>query len=88
MSFGGSVSSMITSLKNNKRIPKRTFDSLEKRLTPDKNKLYFKNKANARQILEIRKKVRKEKRKEFLFNSILFLIIALFLWFVIGFVIF
>ena len=88
MSFGGAVSSMVTSIKNNKRNRKSTFEKLESYQKDDNDSLHFTKNVTESELEEIKFRVRKEKRSS-LIKNILFLIIAfLFLYFLVGFVIF
>ena len=88
MSFGGAVSSMITSIKNNKRNRKSTFEKLESYQKDDNDSLHFTKNVTESELEEIKFRVRKEKRSS-LIKNIVFLIIAfLFLYFLVGFVIF
>ncbi|MGG8496652.1 hypothetical protein ACQY1Q_09560 [Tenacibaculum sp. TC6] len=86
--FGGAVSAMITSLKNNKRERKNIFDTLDDRQTKHSGKLYFKQKATPEQLNEIRLKLKRENNINFLLNSALFIITLSLILFLIGFVIF
>ena len=67
MSFGGSVSAMISSLKNNARAKRKTyFDrdiSFSNKMEKSRNALLDK-KATPKQLNEIRKSLIKENRKE------------------------
>lgn len=88
MSFGGAVSSMITSIKNNKRNRKSTFEKLESYQKDDNDSLHFTKNVTESELEEIKFRVRKEKRSS-LIKNIVFLIIAfLFLYFLVCFVIF
>ncbi|WBX71603.1 MULTISPECIES: hypothetical protein [Tenacibaculum] len=88
MSFGGAVSSMVTSIKNNKRNRKSTFEKLESYQKDDNDSLHFTKNVTESELEEIKFRVRKEKRSS-LIKNIVFLIIAfLFLYFLVGFVIF
>lgn len=87
MSFGG-ASYMITSLKNNKRNRKSAFEKLENYQKDDNDSLHFTKNVTESELEEIKFRVRKEKRSS-LIKNIVFLIIAfLFLYFLVGFVIF
>ena len=86
MSFGGAVSAMITSLKNNKRDRVSAFDKMKKNKVKSKLKLHFDKKATPDQLKQIREKVRKENRKRATKNALLFLVILAIFIYVIGFV--
>jgi Tfp pilus assembly protein PilN len=79
MGFGGSVSAMLASLKNNKRERKSTFEMMKKNNTGKVNsdKLNFKHKASKKEILAIRDKIRKENRKRFIMQCLTICITAL-----------
>ncbi|CAM1361176.1 conserved hypothetical protein [Tenacibaculum litopenaei] len=63
MSFGGSVSAMITSIKNNQRKPKPTFKKSVSTLRSSAP-LKFKKKASPQQLHTIRKQLQKENKRE------------------------
>ncbi len=63
MSFGGSVSAMITSLKNNKRSRKSTFDKLKAYEKVTVTKVEFENTATPEQLKEIRVRLQKENKR-------------------------
>ncbi|MDY0780911.1 hypothetical protein [Tenacibaculum sp. IB213877] len=86
MSFGGAVSAMITSLKNNKRPRKSVFDKLEKNTGALSGKLYFDKKATQKQLSEIKQRLQKENRIRITRNIIIFLIFISICIYVIGFV--
>ena len=88
MSFGGAVSAMITSLKNNKRSRKSTFEMLERTgsINNQSQKLVFENEASSAQLLEIKKKTQLENRKTFINNAIIFTVSLALLIASIGFV--
>ncbi len=79
MGFGGTVSAMITTLKNNKRDRKSTFDTLKdhNRKTKNYNKLVFNKEASKEQLQKIRNSIQKENRKKLLINGIGILVIAI-----------
>ncbi len=86
MGFGGAVSAMITSLKNNKRNRKSTFEKLEKFRKENNDKLYFKNAATKEELEEIRFKMKKENRISLIKNITLFTVVFIILCYIIGFV--
>lgn len=63
MSFGGSVSAMVPSLKNNKRSRRSTFDKLKAYEKVTVTKVKFENTATPEQLKEIRERLQKENRK-------------------------
>ncbi|CAL2088345.1 conserved hypothetical protein [Tenacibaculum sp. 190524A05c] len=79
MGFGGSVSAMITTLKNNKRDRKSTFDTLKdhNKKTKNHDKLVFDKEASKEQLQKIRNSIQKENRKKLLINGIGILVIAI-----------
>ncbi len=58
----GGASSMIATIKNNKRRRKVAFEKLEKYLNNKHNPLYFNKKATRKQLLKIRERMQKENR--------------------------
>ncbi|QXP72795.1 hypothetical protein RRF68_07490 [Tenacibaculum sp. HL-MS23] len=60
MSFGGAVSSMITSIKNNKRNRKNTFEKLERFQKENNDQLHFNNTATKKELQEIKTQLKKE----------------------------
>lgn len=87
MSFGGAVSAMQTSLKNNKRERVNTFKKLKEHNFEEKEngKLYFKNKATPEELEAIRKKIKRESTKKMLMNITLLAVFCLSVLLVIGF---
>ncbi|TCP25078.1 hypothetical protein EV195_104109 [Tenacibaculum skagerrakense] len=79
MGFGGSVSAMISSLKNNKRERKSAFEKMKKHASSSiqSDSLVFKNKASEEDLAEIKRKIRLENRKGLLLNSIGLTVVAL-----------
>lgn len=75
MSFGGAVSAMITSLKNNKRKRVSAFDKLERFQKENSDKLYFDRCANKKELYKIRLQTLKKNRTQYIKNSIGILII-------------
>ncbi|WP_172644856.1 hypothetical protein [Tenacibaculum mesophilum] len=68
MSFSGSVSSMITSFKNNKRKRTSAFEKLERFQKEKNNKLFFKKTANEKQLKNIRLKIKRQQQVNFIKN--------------------
>ena len=68
MSFGGAVSAMITSLKNNKQSRRSTFDKLKNYKKTTCTKVEFEKKATPEQLQEIRERLQKENRKNLVFT--------------------
>jgi len=67
MSFGGSVSAMISSLKNNARKRKTIFDKKSKSIRGTINKVYLSEiKADPAQLEEIRSRMKKENKIKFI----------------------
>lgn len=79
MGFGGSVSAMISSLKNNKRERKSAFEKMKNHASSSiqSDSLVFKNKASEEDLAEIKRKIRLENRKGLLLNSIGLTVVAL-----------
>ncbi|RKF04242.1 hypothetical protein C8N26_0905 [Tenacibaculum lutimaris] len=75
MGFGGSVSAMITSLKNNKRKRVSAFEKLERFQKENDDKLYFKKSASKKELVQLKKQVLKENKNQLIKNSILFFLI-------------
>lgn len=75
MSFGGAVSAMITSLKNNKRKRISAFDKLERFQKENSDKLYFDKSTNKKELDKIRLQTLKKNRTQYIKNSIGILII-------------
>jgi len=75
MSFGGAVSAMITSLKNNKRKRVSAFDKLERFQKENSDKLYFNKSTNKKELDKIRLQTLKKNRTQYIKNSIGILII-------------
>ncbi|XRE43638.1 hypothetical protein ACIVBQ_001842 [Tenacibaculum discolor] len=75
MSFGGAVSAMITSLKNNKRKRVSAFDKLERFQKENSDKLYFDKCANKKELDKIRLQILKKNKTQYIKNSIGILII-------------
>ncbi|CAM1352556.1 MULTISPECIES: hypothetical protein [Tenacibaculum] len=75
MSFGGAVSAMITSLKNNKRKRVSAFDKLERFQKENSDKLYFDRCANKKELDKIRLQTLKKNKTQYIKNSIGILII-------------
>ena len=76
MGFGGSVSAMISSIKNNKRSRPSAFKKLKRFEKNSYKKGSINKKANPKLLKEIRLKTKKENKIRFLKNALLFLIIA------------
>ena len=78
MGLGGSVSAMISSLKNNKRERKSAFEKMKNHASSSiqSDSLVFKNKASKEDLAKIRRKIRLENRKGLLLNSVGLTIIA------------
>ena len=66
MSFGGAVSAMMTSLKNNKRARISTFKKLKNYEDVKYKKGPIKKKATPEQLREIREKLQKENKRDLL----------------------
>ena len=83
MGFGGSVSAMITSLKNNKRKRVSAFDKLERFQKENDDKLYFKKSASKKELIQLKKQVLKENKNQLIKNSILFFLIFIILIYIV-----
>ena len=79
MGFGGPVSAMISSLKNNKRERKSTFKKMKNYSShsDSTDHLIFKNSATKEDLLLIKKKIRLENKRKLLTNGIGISLIAL-----------
>ena len=86
MGFGGSVSGMITSLKNNKRPRKSALKKYKNYTFEEKGKLQFEKEASQKQLTEIRKRIQTENKKRMRLYLILFITLLLTVIFVIDFV--
>ena len=72
MSFGGAVSAMITSLKNNKRKRVSAFEKLERFQKENNDKLYFKKSASKKELAQIKIRLQKENKTRLVKKSILY----------------
>ena len=79
MGFGGSVSAMITSLKNNKRKRVSAFEKLERFQKENNDTLHFKKSASKKELTQLKKRVLKENKSQLIKNSILFILIFIIL---------
>lgn len=86
MGFGGATSAMITSLKNNNRNRKSTFNKLEKHLNTNNDSLYFENTSTQKELEKIKERIIKRNKKSLLIKATLLTILLLTTFFVIGFV--
>ena len=86
MSFGGSVSSMIASLKNNKRKRKSAFEKLEKYQKESSDALHFENTATSEDLEKIRTDILKYKKRKFIINATLFVVVAVLLYYVLAYI--
>lgn len=77
MSFGGAVSSMITSIKNNKRNRKNTFEKLERFQKDNNDQLHFNNTATKKELQEIRTQLKKENLINLIKKGLLLLAVIL-----------
>lgn len=75
MSFGGSVSAMIASLKANKRSRVSTFDKIKNYKKSKKSELHFDNKASPFELKKIKEKILRE--NEIAFKSKVAILILL-----------
>lgn len=84
MSFGGAVSAMVTSLKNNKRKRPSAYEKMEKYNGNYDTKLHFDKKATTEELETIRKKLQNQHKKELLIKIIglviLTFVIIFFIW--------
>lgn len=76
MSFGGAVSAMVTSLKNNKRPRKSALKRYEKYTFKDSDRPLFDQKATPEQLAEIRERIQKENKRTTKIYMALFIIIV------------
>ena len=88
MSFGGVVSAMVTSLKNNKRSRPSAFEKLEKNGIEysSKTELHFDKNATKHQLKKIREKIKKENHVRFRNKIIIIAGFVIILIYIIGFV--
>ena len=84
MSFGGAVSAMITSLKNNKRKRVSAFDKLERFQKENSDKLYFEESASKEELEEIRHKTKRRNQRELIKNIAVLFILFIILFFLIS----
>ncbi|MFY7670307.1 hypothetical protein ACOSP6_04410 [Tenacibaculum sp. MEBiC06402] len=79
MGFGGSVSAMISSLKNNKRERKSAFKKMKEHTnySSPSDRLVFKNKATEEELDSIRKRLQLENKRKLIINAIGLSIIAM-----------
>lgn len=75
MGFGGSVSAMITSLKNNKRKRVSAFEKLERFQKENNDTLHFKKSASKKQLEEIRIKTKRENKIVWIKNLVFLVVI-------------
>jgi hypothetical protein len=81
MSFGGAVSAMITSLKNNKRKRVSAFYKLERFQKENSDRLYFNKSASKKELEKIRLQTLRKNRNLFINNSIaLFIIFSILIY--------
>ncbi|QCX37113.1 hypothetical protein FF125_01165 [Aureibaculum algae] len=74
MSFGGAVSAMVTSLKNNKRSRVSTFEKLKDYKNIDYGEGKIDKKATPEQLKAIREKLQKENRKKRIITIVYFVV--------------
>lgn len=79
MSFGGAVSAMIASLKNNKRKKVSAFEKLERFQKENSDKLYFEKSASKKELDLIKNRIQKENRTRTIKNGIVALTIFIIL---------
>ncbi|WP_075342395.1 hypothetical protein [Tenacibaculum agarivorans] len=89
MGYGGAVSAMITSLKNNKRSRKSAIKKLKERGYLGhkiSNQLHFTKEATPKQLEQIRNRIRKENQKKLLVHLSVIVTFSLIALLAIGFV--
>lgn len=87
MSFGGAVSAMLSSLKNNKRDRPSAFKKMKDYEDGDyKTRLHFENNSSQKQLDELREKLQQENKVRFRRNVVIFVISIVIAIYVIGFV--
>ncbi|MDE0534734.1 hypothetical protein [Tenacibaculum sp. L6] len=84
MGFGGSVSAMITSLKNNKRKRVSAFEKLERFQKENNDTLHFKKSASKKQLEEIRIKTKRENQIVWIKNLVFLVVIFSILFYLIN----
>ena len=77
MSFGGAVSAMTTSLKNNKRTRPSAFKKLKENESGAYKKGSIDKKASPKLLKEIREKTRRETRERLVKKGVILSVIAL-----------
>jgi len=80
MSFGGSVASMITSLKNNKRSRVSTFKKLKRYESIPYKEGVFDKKATPEQLKAIREKLQKENRRSYIIQIVFIVLFFILLY--------
>ena len=86
MSFGGAVSAMVTSLKNNKRDRKSALKKLkENGEYSQKTELHFDKLASPSQLREIRERIQKENKTRARKKIIVLIVICIILIYFVGF---
>jgi hypothetical protein len=86
MSAGGSISAMISSIKNNKRTRKSTFEKLGKEgRYSRKTKVHFKQNATKSQLREIRERLISQNKITFLKKIIIIFVLLVITIYFIGF---
>ncbi len=86
MSFGGSVASMITSLKNNKRSRVSTFKKLKGYESIQYKEGIIDKKATPEQLKAIREKLQKENRRSYIIQIVFFVLFFMILYSLFNFV--
>lgn len=87
MSFGGAVSAMMTSLKNNKRDRKSALKRLKDNPAEygEDGKLHFENTATPAQLKKIREDLKRENKKIMIRNVTIIVVVMAVLIYFIGF---
>jgi hypothetical protein len=86
MSFGGSVSAMIASMKANKRSRVSAFDKIKYLKKRNHTAVHFKNNATPKELETLRAKLQRGSKKKSLKNVIFLLVVIALLIYAIGFV--
>lgn len=86
MSFGGAVSAMVTSIKNNKRKRPSAFENINRFEGDYNTQLQFNKKATPHQLEKIRTKLQEENRKRLIKYIVLLTIVISVVIYLIGFV--
>ena len=77
MSFGGAAASMVASLKSNKRTRKKSFFEQDNKHEKGDFEELLKKKITLNQLIEVRKRIKNEKLKDFVKALVLLILISI-----------